>query len=103
MRHPRLANAIWLFFFLWPFVLIAFKARFPAQPWSRLWLTVPLVSWVTVNAAIRLDYPTQGAGGGMGMGVNLVVGWFYMLPLFGIVQLAFLFFQYVKRRLTKTA
>ena len=102
-HHPIRANAVLVVFLLWPFALIAYKARHPAVRWSRLWLTVPVASWVLVNLALRLDYPTTGGGGGFGIAVNLALGWFYLLPIFGLLQLGFLFVQRLRRKSSRPA
>ncbi len=98
-RHPHVSTVFLILFFLWPVALIAAKIRAPSLSWQRLWLSVPLMSWFTVTTTVSTDYPVNGAGGGLGMLVTLVLGWFYMLPFFGVFHLGYILLRYARTRL----
>lgn len=87
-RHPRIAGVFLVLSISWPVALIIAKVLTPSIPWKRLWITVPLMSWFTIVTAVSTNYPVNGGGGGFGMLFNLVVGWVYMIPVFGVFQLA---------------
>lgn len=78
------SNLLLALFFAWPVLLLIVRIRRPDIPLSVLWISVPPVSWITVNGALFLDYRPEGAGGGFGAGFNLVAAWIYMIPIFGI-------------------
>jgi uncharacterized protein YqgC (DUF456 family) len=101
MNHARLADAFLILFFAWPIVLIVFKLICRQIKWRWLWLSVPIMSWSTVNAAVSLDYPVNGGGGGTGKLVSQLIGWFYMIPIFGILCLGFLVVEILFKKLKK--
>lgn len=93
-RHPHVSTIFAILFFLWPVALAAAKIREPSLSWHRLWISVPLMSWFTITTAVSSDYPEQGTGGGFGMLVTLVLGWFYMIPIFGLMHLCFIMLRH---------
>lgn len=101
-RHPRVSSIFVYLFLLWPLALILAKAIYPSFSWKKLWLSVPVMSWFTVNTAIAIDYPISGGGGGFAMLVNLCIAWFYLVPVFGIFQLLYLLVMALIDRLSKT-
>ena len=102
-RHPHVSTVFLLLFFLWPVALIAAKIREPSLSWQRLWLSVPFMSWFTMVIAVCTDYPVQGAGGGLGMLVTLILGWFYMLPFFGLLHVGYILCQYARTTISESA
>ena len=80
------SNILLAHFFAWPVLLLIVRIRRPDIPLGVLWLSVPPISWITVNGALLLSsYRHEGAGGGFGAGFNLVAAWIYMIPIFGIL------------------
>jgi hypothetical protein len=100
MHHPRLADLIYIAHLAWPFALIILKIIFRQIKWRWLWLTVPIVSWITINAADWVD-PQNGPAGVFARTVNLWIGWFFMIPLFGILCLGFLAVEMLIKKLEK--
>lgn len=88
-RHPHVSSIFSILFVLWPPALIAAKVLNPSISWTRLWISVPFMSWFTCTTAVAVDYPVNGAGGGLGMLVTLVASWFYMIPIFGLLFLVY--------------
>ena len=88
-RHPHVSIIFQALFFLWPVALIVAKTFCARFSWKQLWLSVPIMSWLTVNTFIAVDYPVNGGGGGLAMLVNLCIGWIYLIPLFGILHLLY--------------
>jgi hypothetical protein len=67
-------------------MLLIIKLIFPKAEWRWLWITVPVASWCIVNGRFLFDsYPGDGAA----RIFSLIIGWMYMLPVFGILSLAF--------------
>ena len=89
-NHPHVSSVFLIFFLLWPIALIVTKFYSPWISWTRLWLSVPIMSWFTCTIGVAVDYPVDGAGGGLGMFVTLVASWFYMVPIFAILHLLYL-------------
>jgi hypothetical protein len=93
-RHPHVSTVFLILFFLWPPALLVAKVLDPALAWSRLWLSVPLMSWFTMTTGVSTDYPVQGAAGGMFF--TLLLGWFPMLPFFLVLHLCYILFHYAR-------
>jgi len=97
-QRPRVSNLFALAFLAWPVVLLfALKAAKPIS-WMAAWLSVPLMSWYTVNVSMQFWYPTNAGGGGMGFGLALVAGWLYMIPLFAVASGAVILVSWILDR-----
>lgn len=97
-QRPRVANLFVMAFFAWPFALVIAKHKETGLSWTSAILSVPLMSWYTTNLGMQSWYPTSGGGGGLGLGIGLLLGWAYMIPLFGFVTGAYLLYL----KITKT-
>ncbi len=93
-----MSNLLLAAFFAWPILLLIVKIRRPDIPQGLLWLSVPFVSWITINGAIFCSYRADGAGGGFGAGFNLLVAWIYMIPVFGFLTGGHAFWNFINRK-----
>jgi hypothetical protein len=84
-QRPNVANIFTLAFFVWPIFLLVAKGLNPSIAWTTVWLSVPIMSWYLVNISMQFYYPTNGGGGGLGAGLGLVAGWFYMVIPFTVL------------------
>jgi len=86
-QRPNVATIYSIAFFIWPFALCIARILNQEISWTRLWITVPIMSWYVVNVSMQFYYPASGGGGGLGYGLGLVLGWFYMVPVFALIFL----------------
>jgi len=97
-QHPHVSSIFAFLFLLWPVALIAVKIFCASISWKQLWLSVPIMSWFTVNALVSTDYPVNGGGGGFAMLVTMCIGWFYLIPVFGLLHLLYLLIAFLVSR-----
>ncbi|MES2923915.1 MAG: hypothetical protein V4819_20345, partial [Verrucomicrobiota bacterium] len=69
----------------WPVLLLVAKGFNPILSWGTLWFSVPVMSWYLANLSMQFYYPTHGGGGGLGAGLALIAGWFYMVIPFALL------------------
>ncbi|MGC4015631.1 MAG: hypothetical protein QM755_14085 [Luteolibacter sp.] len=79
-RNEYLANALLGVWFLSALTLLSVKLRWSAIPWKILWAIAPAVSWLLLNLALVAEPPDNG----FGAMVTFFLGWFYLLPVFGV-------------------
>jgi len=73
-------------------MLLFIKIIRPEVKWRWLWITVPVASWSVVNGRFVFDgYPGDGAARVFSR----------MLPVFGILCIAFFLFQYGLRQFSR--
>jgi hypothetical protein len=89
-QRPNVANLFVLAFFAWPISLLVAKGINASLSWSAIWMSVPVMSWYLVNLSMQFYYPTDRGGGGLGAGLGLVAGWFYMVIPFAVMSGIFL-------------
>ena len=102
MRHPRLENLFLIAFLAWPFALIILKIIFRQIKWRWLWFSVPIMSWITINAAYSAN-PMRGGAGTFAKIGNELLGWSYMIPFFGVLCLGFLLVDMLLKKRGKKA
>jgi len=84
--RPRIANLFLIAFCLWPIALIIAKIFNPSLSWRSLWLSVPVMSWYLVNMSMQFYYPVNAGGGGLGLLLGFIAGWFYMVIPFALLN-----------------
>jgi hypothetical protein len=96
-QRPNVADIYAWAFVAWPFFLLIAKGINSSIPWSSIWISVPIMSWYLVNLSMQFYYPTDGGGGGLGAGLGLIAGWFYMVIPFAILSGIFIGIQSIIR------
>ena len=78
-QRPNVAAIFGWAFVAWPVCLLIAKGYNSAISWVSICYSVPVMSWYFVNLSMQFYYPTSGGGGGLGAGLGLFIGWFYMV------------------------
>ena len=50
--------------------------------WAGIWISIPIVSWLSINGMVQASNDVSGGGGGFYILVSLLLGWAYMIPPF---------------------
>lgn len=98
-QRPNVANLFVGAFLAWPILLLFAKGFNPDLSWRSICFSVPVMSWYSVNLSMQFYYPTNGGGGGLGAGLALIGGWFYMVIPFAILCGVFLGGRAILRRI----
>lgn len=83
-RYPNVAEVFAVAGLVWLVALLIVKAKNPALSWMVLWMTVPVMSWYTVNVSLCLSQPISG--GGLGRMLGLRFGWLYLMIPFAVLH-----------------
>lgn len=97
-QRPNVADLYTYAFLAWPVVLLVGKRLNPLLPARSIWFSVPVMSWYLVNLSMQFYYPTNGGGGGMGAGLALIAGWFYMVMPFALLSGLYVTAQAIAKR-----
>ncbi len=95
-ERPNFANLVFFAFCAWPVLLLIAKVVRPTISWYSIWLSVPIMSWFLVNLML---VSTDGAPFSGVLGILL--GWIYMVILFGILSAIFVGCQYFVKRIRR--
>ena len=84
-------------YLLIPMGLVAYRWQYDIA-WWKLWLICASLSWVFFNTYMAIDPPNNGFANF----VYLVTGWFWMLPMFGLMLFSDLLLMRIFRNISQS-